>query len=49
MCARLVGLPDVTVLAVDDRLGDPIRVHVELAAALVVPGDDLRWPGQDGR
>jgi transposase len=29
MCARLVGLPDVTVLAVDDRLGDPIRVHVE--------------------
>jgi transposase len=29
MCARLVGLPDVTVLAVEDHPGDPIRVHVE--------------------
>jgi transposase len=30
MCALLVGLPDVTVLAVDDRPGQPIRVHVEI-------------------
>jgi transposase len=29
MCALLVGLPDVTVLAVDDQPGEPIRVHVE--------------------
>ena len=29
MCERLVGLPDVTVLAVDDQPGEPIRVHVE--------------------
>jgi transposase len=29
MCALLVGLPDVTVLAVDDRPGQPVRVHVE--------------------
>jgi transposase len=29
MCALLVGLPDVIVLAVDDRPGEPIRVHVE--------------------
>jgi hypothetical protein len=29
MCERLVGLPDVTVLAVDDRPGQPIGVHVE--------------------
>jgi transposase len=30
MCALLVGLPDVTVLAVDDQPADPIRVHVEI-------------------
>ena len=29
MCALLVGLPDVTVLAGDDLPGQPIRVHVE--------------------
>ena len=29
MCARLVGLPEVTVLGVDDRSGVPIVVHVE--------------------
>jgi transposase len=29
MCALLVGLPDVTVLAVDDQPGAPLRVHVE--------------------
>jgi transposase len=29
MCERLVGLPDVTVLAVDDQPDQPIRVHVE--------------------
>ena len=32
MCALLVGLPDVTVLAVEDRPGEPIRVHVEIRA-----------------
>ena len=29
MCALLVGLPDVNVLAVDDQAGAPLRVHVE--------------------
>jgi transposase len=29
MCELLVGLPDVTVLAVDDRPGVPVVVHVE--------------------
>ena len=29
MCALLVGLPDVTVLGVDDQPGQPIRVYVE--------------------
>jgi hypothetical protein len=29
MCERLVGLSDVTVLAVDDQPGEPIRVHME--------------------
>ena len=29
MCALLVGLPDVIVLALDDRPGEPLRVHVE--------------------
>ena len=33
MCALVVGLPDVTVLAVEDRAGRPLRVHVETAAA----------------
>ena len=31
MCALLVGLPDVRVLAVDDQPGEPIVVHVEQA------------------
>jgi transposase len=29
MCELLVGLPAVTVLAVDDRPGQPLRVHIE--------------------
>ncbi len=29
MCERLVGLPDVNVLAVDDHPGEPIRVLIE--------------------
>jgi transposase len=29
MCERLVGLPDVNVLAVDDQPDGPLRVHVE--------------------
>ena len=29
MCLLLVGLPDVTVLGVDDELGEPLRIHVE--------------------
>jgi transposase len=29
MCALLVAMPDVTVLAVDDQPSEPIRVHVE--------------------
>ncbi len=33
MCALLVGLPDVSVLAVEDRAGRPMRVHVETTAA----------------
>jgi hypothetical protein len=32
MCALLVGLPEVTVLGVDDRPGEPIGVHVEQAS-----------------
>lgn len=35
MCALLVGLPDVTVIGVEDREGLPLRVHVETTAALV--------------
>jgi transposase len=34
MCALLVGLPDVTVLGVDDRAGW-LRVHVEVPVAVV--------------
>lgn len=33
MCERLVGLPDVTVLGVDDQPAQPIRVHVEQRVA----------------
>jgi hypothetical protein len=33
MCERLVGLPDVNVLAVDDQRAKPIRVHVETRAS----------------
>jgi transposase len=33
MCRLLVGLPEVTVLGVDDRPGEPIVVHVEQAGA----------------
>jgi hypothetical protein len=29
MCELLVGLPDVDVLAVDDRPDEPIVVHIE--------------------
>ncbi|MFQ5524280.1 MAG: hypothetical protein ACE5F5_12025 [Acidimicrobiia bacterium] len=29
VCELLVGLPDVTVLGVDDEAGGPLRVHVE--------------------
>ena len=29
MCELLVGLPDVNVLAVEDRPGGPLGVHVE--------------------
>ena len=29
MCALLVGLPDVTVLGLDDVRDGPLRVHVE--------------------
>lgn len=35
MCSLLVGLPDVTVLAIDDRAGQPMRVHVEIEASVV--------------
>src|SRR5258708_3123024 len=31
MCALLVGLPAVTVLGVEDRRGEPVRVLVELS------------------
>lgn len=31
MCACLVGLPDVRILGVDDRPGEPVVVHVEQA------------------
>jgi transposase len=33
MCALLVGLPDVTVLGVEDRPGEPLFVRVEQAGA----------------
>jgi hypothetical protein len=39
MCALLVGLPDVTVLAVDDQPAEPTREHVEQ------PVDRPRWGG----
>ena len=29
MCELLVGLPDVNVLAIEDRPGGPLGVHVE--------------------
>lgn len=32
MCELLVGLPDVTVLAVDDEVGFPLCIHVETRA-----------------
>ena len=34
MCALLVGLPDVNVLAVDDQAAQPLRVHVETVEAV---------------
>ena len=34
MCALLVGLPDVTVLGVEDRRDRPLRVHVETTAEI---------------
>jgi transposase len=33
VCALLVGLPDVVVLGVDDRPGEPIVVHIEQSGA----------------
>ena len=42
VCELLVGLPDVTVLGVDDDAEGPLRVHVE--ARLGRPG----WPGCGG-
>jgi hypothetical protein len=29
VCELLVGLPDVTVLGVIDRGGEPLRIHIE--------------------
>jgi transposase len=29
MCALLVGLPDITVVGVEDQPGEPLRIHVE--------------------
>jgi zinc-finger of transposase IS204/IS1001/IS1096/IS1165 len=29
MCALLVGLPDITVVGIEDQPGEPLRVHVE--------------------
>src|SRR5918994_1860693 len=34
MCALLVGLPDVTVVGVEDRPDRPLRVHVETTAEM---------------
>ena len=34
MCALLVGLPDVFIVAVDAGLTGPIRVHVETTATV---------------
>lgn len=42
MCALLVGLPEVTVLGVDDGPGGPIVVHIEQA------GERPRCPLCDG-
>lgn len=33
MCELLVGLPDINVLAVEDRADEPIVVHVEARRA----------------
>jgi transposase len=33
MCELLVGLPDVTVLAIDDEVGGPLSVHIQTRAA----------------
>jgi transposase len=35
MCALLVGLPDITVVGVEDQPGRPLRVHVETSAEVV--------------
>lgn len=43
MCELLVGLPDVNVLAVDDRRDLPIVVHRGSLGGAVVPG--VRCPG----
>jgi hypothetical protein len=32
MCELLVGLPDVTVLGIDDEVGFPLSIHVETRA-----------------
>jgi transposase len=33
MCELLVGLPEVNVLGLDDVVGQPLRVHVEVRAS----------------
>jgi len=38
MCELLVGLPEVTVLAVADVAGEPLRVHVETRERPSCPG-----------
>ena len=30
MCELLVGLPEVNVLGIDDVVGEPLRVHIEV-------------------
>jgi hypothetical protein len=52
VCERLVGLPDVNVLAVDDQPGQPLRVHVETRRprpACVGCGTPARVKGPPGR
>ena len=34
MCALLVGLPEITVLGLNDSPGQPLRVHIETTVEL---------------